>query len=217
MSPLIHVIRHAQALHNVHQDFSIHDPLLTELGHEQCRVAKTQLGNLRQIEMIFCSPLRRTIQTALALFPEYAEANKRIVLMPDLQEVGSTPSDTGSSREYLESKYGRVLDYSLLTSDWTDKSDDSNYSPQSAGKRAARTRLFIQAIAQKYADKEVNIVVVSHGNYLRLLTKDEKFFSNVERRTYAFNSTSGDRSETDLLETPNSISIRQGPPLRQLL
>ncbi|KAI1276415.1 phosphoglycerate mutase-like protein [Xylaria sp. FL0933] len=217
MSPFIHIIRHAQALHNVHQDFSIHDPLLTERGHEQCRVAKTQLGDLSQIEVIFSSPLRRTIQTALALFPEYTEANKRIVLMPDLQEVGSTPSDTGSSREYLESQYGCVLDYSLLTSDWTDKSDDSTYSPQSAEKRATRTRLFIQAIAQKYADKEVNIVVVSHGNYLRLLTQDEEFFSNVERRTYVFNPTSGDSSEADLLETPYSIAMRQGPPLGQLL
>ncbi|KAI0425005.1 phosphoglycerate mutase-like protein [Xylaria sp. FL1042] len=209
MPPFIHCIRHAQALHNVHQEYHLHDPVLTELGYEQCKAAAaTELGDLDQIELILASPMIRTIETALALFPAYTKAKKQILLLPDLQEVDTTPCATGSSREYLESKYGSILDYSFVTPDWTDKTDGSRYSPQFVEKRAARTRLLLQAIAQTYADKAVNIVVVSHGVYLEFLTENETFFKNVERRTYVLNSISGDSPGAELLETPCSIARR---------
>ncbi|KAI1309544.1 histidine phosphatase superfamily [Xylaria venustula] len=207
MPQLIHVIRHAQALHNVHQDFSHHDPELTELGYEQCKTAAKELESLDKIELILASPLQRTIQTALCLFPAYTESNKRIVLLPQLQEVGCTRSDTGNSREFLETKYGAVLDYSFVTPDWTDKTGESPYAPRSAEERARSTRLLIRDMAERCAHRDVNIVVISHGNYLRLLTKDDAFFKNVERRIYVFNPIS---DEGDLLETPHSISRRTG-------
>ncbi|KAI0972039.1 histidine phosphatase superfamily [Xylaria arbuscula] len=205
MPPRIHVIRHAQALHNVNQDFSHHDPELTELGYQQCKAAAKELESLDKIELILASPLQRTIQTALALFPAYTESNKRITLLPQLQEVGNTRSDTGNSREYLENKYGAVLEYSFITPDWTEKGGESPYAPRLAEKRARTTRLLIRDIAQRYAHRDVNIVVISHGNYLRLLTQDDAFFKNVEMRTYTFDPVS---SEGNLLETTCSITRR---------
>ncbi|KAK5628976.1 hypothetical protein RRF57_004691 [Xylaria bambusicola] len=211
MPPSIHVIRHAQALHNVDQDFTIPDPELTELGHEQCKKATAELGDLGdKTVVILASPLQRTIQTALALFPAYTASGKKVVLVPDLQEIGVTPSDTGNSREYLENKFGVILDYDLLTPDWMDKSGASRNAPECVEERARDTRVFIRSIAQKYGDENVNIVVVTHGQYLWSLTKNDIWFENVERRTYVFASDAKESLEANFTETPDSIARRSG-------
>ncbi|KAI0913912.1 histidine phosphatase superfamily [Ustulina deusta] len=211
MPPAIHAIHHAQAQHNINNDLNHPDPVLTELGYQQCKTAATELGGLGdKIDLILASPLQRTIQTALAVFPAYTKSKKQVVLLPDLQESSIAPSDTGSCREYLEMLYGPVLDYSFLTPDWTDKGPKSRHSPRFAEARARSTRLFIRAIAQEYRDRDFNIVVVSHGMYLRYLTKHEgNMFRHVERRTYVFGPITGSDSEANFLETPCSIARRE--------
>ncbi|KAI1423711.1 histidine phosphatase superfamily [Xylaria sp. FL1777] len=210
MPPFIHIIRHAQALHNVSGDLSQRDPKLTELGYEQCKTAAAEFGDLGdKPDLILASPLQRTIQTALALFPAYTQSKKRILLLPDLQESTMAPSDTGHSRKYLEEKYGPVLDYSLLTPDWTDKGPKSWYSPRFVSVRARFTRLFIRETALRYRDRDANIVVVSHGMYLEHLTKQDGMFRQVERRTYTFRPITKGDLEAELIETPLSIARRK--------
>ncbi|KAI0528237.1 histidine phosphatase superfamily [Xylaria bambusicola] len=212
MPAIIHVIRHAQALHNVHQDFSLPDPELTELGHEQCKTAAAELRDLGdKTAVILASPLQRAIQTALAVFPAYTASGKKIVLVPDLQEIGVSPADTGNSREYLEDKFGAILDYDLLTPDWMVKRWKSRNAPEFVEERARDTRAFIRSMARKYGDEDVDIVVVTHGQYLWSLTKNDVFFRNVERRTYAFDPDQENSLEADLIETPESIA-RRSPP-----
>ncbi|KAI1363777.1 histidine phosphatase superfamily [Xylaria arbuscula] len=200
MPPTIHLIRHAQAEHNVDQDFTIHDPDLTSLGHEQCELAFKEWGNP---VIVLASPLQRTIQTALGLFREYTSSGRKIILVPGLQEVGNTPSDTGSPREKLESRFGNDLDYGLLAPDWADKTDKSLISEESIKERARSTRAFIRSIAQEYKDEDVSIVVVTHGKFLWYLTKNHDYwFKNVERRKYVFDDLTGESTEADLTETP---------------
>lgn len=67
MPPTLLLIRHAQALHNVASDWSLHDPPLSELGKQQCEelhqtLKNSDIGN--QVELIVVSPMRRTLQTA---------------------------------------------------------------------------------------------------------------------------------------------------------
>lgn len=201
MPPIIHVIRHAQALHNVNQD-----PELTEEGIEQCKIAYAKYWHEEGDKpvAILASPLKRTIQTALNLFPWHTASGKKVILVPDPQEIGDTPSDTGSSREYLESKFGDTLDYDLLTLDWADKMDKALFSEESTKERARLTRVFIRSIAQRHRDEDVNIVVVTHGKYLWHLTKDSDWFENVERRIFVFDSLTEESPEVDLIETPES-------------
>ena len=67
MAPTLILIRHAQALHNVASDYSLPDPPLSGLGHEQCKKLADHLQVEQplaaKIEYIVTSPMRRTLQT----------------------------------------------------------------------------------------------------------------------------------------------------------
>jgi broad specificity phosphatase PhoE len=85
MPPTLLLIRHAQALHNVASDWSIHDPPLSELGEEQCKelqksLKSSDIGN--QVELIVVSSMRRTLQTA-AIGLEWLIKDKAIEVLPD--------------------------------------------------------------------------------------------------------------------------------------
>jgi broad specificity phosphatase PhoE len=67
MPPTLILIRHAQALHNVASDWSIHDPPLSELGEQQSSELHEALKDNKlanAAELIVVSPMRRTLQTA---------------------------------------------------------------------------------------------------------------------------------------------------------
>lgn len=69
---LLHLVRHAQGEHNATKDYTLPDPLLTKLGIEQSLALHRQTKETIQksADGIICSPLRRTMQTALVAFPE---------------------------------------------------------------------------------------------------------------------------------------------------
>jgi broad specificity phosphatase PhoE len=67
MPPTLLLIRHAQAEHNVTDDWTIRDAPLTELGKQQClelqeSLKNSEIGN--KVERIVVSAQRRTLQTA---------------------------------------------------------------------------------------------------------------------------------------------------------
>jgi broad specificity phosphatase PhoE len=76
-------------------NYTIRDAVLTPKGKEQCRALSAAFPH-NDIDIVFASPLRRTIQTAaLSLGPALARNNVQFVLHPSLQEVGDMGSDTG--------------------------------------------------------------------------------------------------------------------------
>jgi hypothetical protein len=112
MPPRIHLIRHAQGFHNltvsvfpssrsdlsdsVQHDYSLRDALLTPKGKQQCHTLKEAFPHHKTVDIVFASPLRRTIQTAALSFgPTLARKEVPFVLVPALQEVGDIGSDTG--------------------------------------------------------------------------------------------------------------------------
>ena len=85
MPPTLLLIRHAQALHNVASDWSIHDPPLSKLGEEQCKELQESLQNNQisdQVELIVVSSMRRTLQTA-TIGLEWLIKEKAIEVRPD--------------------------------------------------------------------------------------------------------------------------------------
>ncbi|GAP84528.1 putative phosphoglycerate mutase family protein [Rosellinia necatrix] len=213
MPPTIHVIRHAEAAHNVAKDATLRDPKLTETGLSQCEKLASEVAKLGPIEVVLCSPMKRTIQTALAGFPDYVRSKKRIVLLPDLQESGKEPCDIGSTREELEREFGRArLDYSFVAPGWTDKTPSSRYAPQCVLKRARATRLFLRTVAQRHRDTDAHIAVVTHGTYIGALTRTYgQLFGNTEMRSFRFDPlVGGDDIDALLVETPSSIARRDG-------
>ncbi|KAI8949111.1 histidine phosphatase superfamily [Xylaria longipes] len=210
MAPTIHVIRHAQAVHNATHNPELHDPELTELGYQQCQELAAELASLGDVELVFASPMQRSIQTGLAAFETYTQS-KRIVLVPDVQETDLMPTGTGSSVHELLSKYGdERLDFCFMSADWTDKSPQSRFAPHYAAVRARSTRLFLRAVAQRFRDTDANIVVITHLMFIDYLVgAGGTNFKNAERRSYRFEQLVGDNIEARLVETPCSIARRQ--------
>ncbi|KAL2127869.1 hypothetical protein VTI74DRAFT_10031 [Chaetomium olivicolor] len=96
MSPTIILVRHAQALHNVDKDYSLHDPELSELGRQQCAELKANLvpriPKDLDVGLIIVSPMKRTIETALLAFGELIERGIPIVAHAGWQETPSNPA-----------------------------------------------------------------------------------------------------------------------------
>ena len=69
MPPKLILVRHAEGEHNATKDYHLHDPLLTATGHEQCAKLNEHLMKneplAKEIEVVICSPMRRTIQTMI--------------------------------------------------------------------------------------------------------------------------------------------------------
>lgn len=85
MPPTLLLIRHAQALHNVASDWSIHDPPLSEIGEQQSRELRESLKNSKignEVELIVVSAMRRTLQTA-SIGLDWLINEKKINVLPD--------------------------------------------------------------------------------------------------------------------------------------
>lgn len=127
MPPVIHCVRHAQGFHNLcTENHVIRDPLLTDLGNEQCRKLSENFPFHDKIDLVTASPLRRTIYTALQSFGPVFEAHKdtKLLLLPDVQETSDVPCDTGSDpvdlRKEIEEN-GLPVDPSLVHEGWNNK------------------------------------------------------------------------------------------------
>jgi len=99
MTVILHFVRHAQAEHNVAQDYTIPDGLLTQYGREQAtNLNLLTIQNIQQTaELIVTSPLTRTLQTTIVGFPslraqlEAQAGSKGIIVLSRLQEVDHNP------------------------------------------------------------------------------------------------------------------------------
>ncbi|OJJ50207.1 hypothetical protein ASPZODRAFT_58164 [Penicilliopsis zonata CBS 506.65] len=197
MAPIIHLVRHAQGEHNLSTaNHVIHDPLLTDLGNEQCRQLCENFPYHLQVDLITASPLRRTLYTALHSFKPVLDANKdlKVIALPDVQETSDVPCDTGSDPEVLQREFheekGLPVDLSLVHAEWNNKS--GRYAPtnEAIKKRARAARRWLKARPEK------EIIVVTHGGFLHYFTEDWEDSShyqgtgwaNTEYRTYEFST-----------------------------
>jgi hypothetical protein len=75
MAAKIHVVRHAESVHNIDKDFSRLDPALTLAGRQQAQILGGTFPFQDTIGLIITSPLRRTIQTTLLAFTNVLDKN----------------------------------------------------------------------------------------------------------------------------------------------
>ncbi|KAI1122874.1 histidine phosphatase superfamily [Nemania abortiva] len=220
MAPTIHIVRHARALHqewsggrDPHESYNIyrdvHDPELSHVGISECQTLATEMAVLGEITMVIASPMKRTIQTAIAAFPSFTQS-KQIVLHPDLQETGYGMVNTGSSPEELIQRFGtKLIDYRYMTRDWTEKGPESRYNPVYVKERARAFRLLLRAAMQSYKDTNAHIVLVTHAMFAQYLAPAEwSLFKNVEWRSYRFDQLTGTDEEASIHELPCSVTRR---------
>ena len=109
MAPVIHLVRHAQGFHNLCQENEqIPDPDLTPFGEDQCRKLQEHFPDHAKITHLVASPLRRTLYTCLLSFEPVAKSGKKVIALPDAQEVSLQPCDTGSDPEKLKAEFKGV-------------------------------------------------------------------------------------------------------------
>ncbi|PNY28675.1 Phosphoglycerate mutase family protein, partial [Tolypocladium capitatum] len=64
MAPTIHLVRHAQGVHNLSvENEALRDPDLTPLGEQQCAALRASFPHHARITRLAASPLRRTLRT----------------------------------------------------------------------------------------------------------------------------------------------------------
>ncbi|KAI0114446.1 phosphoglycerate mutase-like protein [Nemania sp. FL0031] len=185
MPPTLILIRHAEAEHNSTKDYWLHDPDLTEKGREQCAQLRKGLMEDRlaqQAELIITSPMRRTIQTALATVDWLVEKGVKIQADAHWQENSAKPCDVGSEISKVAGEFPGI-DYSTVDPVWPDKTS-------AAGSEYHYTRTAIiargqTALRKLYERPEKVIIVVSHSGFLRLGVTG-CWFSNADYRVFDF-------------------------------
>lgn len=89
-------------VHNLSvENHSIHDPDLTPFGEEQCRRLAQDFPYHESVELLVCSPLRRTIYTTLLGFKPDVDRGVKVIAIPEVSETADVPCDTGSDLSVL--------------------------------------------------------------------------------------------------------------------
>jgi broad specificity phosphatase PhoE len=125
------------------------------------------------------------VQTTLAAFPHILDNSNyidgssvgiddgaKLIVDPDLQERSDLPCDTGSDRTTLETTFPGV-NFGILEQDWYVK--DGAYSADDGvvEARAARSRTRLAQLLDQLKDEQKkDIVVVTHGAFMKVLTGD---------------------------------------------
>ncbi|KAI0867385.1 histidine phosphatase superfamily [Hypoxylon argillaceum] len=220
MAPIIDVIRHAESTHNIPGNVDVRDPNLTPNGEAQAFQLGSSYAFMSRISHIVSSPMQRSLRTALIAFGEVLLTDKKVILLPEIQETGVRLSDTGHPPEVLERVFGPNIDTSLLDRDWCCKDHSSKYIPDIAlvEARAREARVFLRGLAQGAPD-DAHIVVVSHGGFLHFLTEDfsglsERYFTtygNTLMRSFQFVDLHGDDPDAKMVQTEESCQRSSWP------
>lgn len=145
----------------------MHDPLLTPLGERQSHQLRNSFPIHESIDLLVSSPLRRTMHTTLLGFKPVTERGLKVIAIPELQEVGDFPCDTGSDVQVLKKELeGKPVDLSLVPDNWNSKKGEWGSTDDLVKKRVSKVRQWLKARPEK------NIVVVTHGGLVHYLTED---------------------------------------------
>ncbi|KAI0970947.1 histidine phosphatase superfamily [Xylaria arbuscula] len=225
MAPVIDVIRHAESTHNTTRNSYERDPNLTTHGEWQAFRLGKSYAFMNKISHIVSSPMRRAIRTILIAFEDVLLQGKRAILLPELQETGTSPSDMGQPPADLEAVFRPQIDTSLLDRNWFLKKQGSKYIPDVAlvEARACEARVFLRDLA-RCGPPDAHIVVVSHGGFLHFLTEnysgltDEHFttYKNTTMRSFQFVDLYGTDPDAKMVETKESLQKSMLPPFTEL-
>ena len=175
-SKIIHLVRHAQGVHNIAGEKDPagylleenEDALLSSLGEEQCHSLEnsTELTSFSQnASLLIVSPMRRTLQTATLSFPHLINKIPWIGYENVREQTGVHPCDRRRPISEHKIHYPHV-DFSLVLDD-----EDQLYSRypdcrepiEEVINRAHDFLLFLHSRSER------EIVVVTHSAYLRHL------------------------------------------------
>ncbi|KAF5255197.1 hypothetical protein FANTH_123 [Fusarium anthophilum] len=185
-SPLIHIVRHGQSLHNIDRGYPHRDPPLTDEGHQTTK--QIQIPAIP--DLIIISPMARTIQTAMNAFPSIAGPapnGTQVQIWPDLREAHDAVCNKGISRANISAKFPH-LNFSKCPQEW----DHPPHSIEAATIRAEKVRRRLKELSKVYN----NIFLITHRGFIAFLAKGDRY-DVCETRSYRFGTD--EETEADSL------------------
>ncbi|XP_039049823.1 phosphoglycerate mutase-like protein isoform X2 [Hibiscus syriacus] len=184
----IHLVRHAQGMHNVESDksrdpltsFQFFDARLSPLGWQQVvdqRKIVRESGLLDKIEVVIVSPMSRTLETAVGIFggedqpdglhvASWEESN--VESRPPMvayelcrERMGKYECDKRGSISQYRSRFPAV-DFSLIEDE-----DEVLWDPNERETHESVNARAIKFLKWLWERKEKEIAVVSHGVFLQ--------------------------------------------------
>ena len=158
------------------------DPPLTHFGRAQCETLKHSFPAMERITHILCSPMTRTLQTALCAFEPVLRRGVAIEPWQLLREVGSGPASTV---EELRTKFDDApIEWENLEEDWHEYRHPSGLTYCSPGpwSEIRKTLYEYGQFALRNQPKEeegndIEILVVSHGGAIRRMVGGRESFA----------------------------------------
>lgn len=188
----IYFIRHAQAEHNAYnQSIKNHmhdfitctkkdfvDPGLTQVGIQQIKEIAEQIGKMN-FDIIFVSPLRRTIETAINL-----NCKSTMILSDLIREMLTTSNkNIGVALSELKKK-DLNMETKFITKEkwWFDIDNNNNnslqHNPEEREMFKLRICLFLLWIVSR---KEKKILIISHSKVYKSITKKKIVNCHIEQ------------------------------------
>lgn len=144
------VVRHGETKENVSEMLQGNmDTILDQKGKEQALNLNSTLEQ-KQIDMVFCSPKKRTLETAILAYP------KSKIIFDDRLKSRNHGEFEGKSRSEIN-----IEEY------WNIKNNKQYDQAESVGSLFGRVKDFIHDLKQNYEDK--NILIVTHSGIVRVL------------------------------------------------
>lgn len=182
----VHIVRHGEALHNVERDYPFRDPPLTEAGSK----ATKEIALPSHPDIVVISPMTRTCQTAMNLFPflqDVASSPIPTQIWPDLREANDAICNKGLARADMQANFPQ-FDFSECEENW----DYPSHDVADATERAERVRQRLRHLSTTFE----NIAVISHRGFIAYLVQGRRFHP-AESRSYRFASDAETRAGTN--------------------
>ncbi|KAM0133821.1 hypothetical protein ACHAO1_006087 [Botrytis cinerea] len=172
MNVIAHFVRHEKGAHKTQAFFTeqlslIRDPDLTAEGLSNCKVFSKNFSDSGYVTHVWCSPMTRTIRTALLSFESAIDRGVKVQALDLLQNWDSSPNGIGMDKEYLHKHFGEQVDFDKVEEGWNDKSS-GKWAPKSQEWKIAALKLALNNL--RSTTNIVEVVIVSHGSVLRELT-----------------------------------------------
>ncbi|TID27390.1 phosphoglycerate mutase-like protein [Venturia nashicola] len=165
------------------RDYSLHDPVLSDLGIEQCKQLHEHLIKnetlYHDVQLIVVSPMRRTLQTAdIALSDLIKKQKVDVKLDGGWQETSDMPCDTGSPLPTISAEFPQ-FDFSKVDPGYPTKQGPYAFT------RSAVLQRGQTVLRSLHRRPERVIIVVSHSGFLRTAVTSKQF-GNADYRIYDF-------------------------------
>ncbi|KRX10212.1 hypothetical protein PPERSA_10878 [Pseudocohnilembus persalinus] len=187
-------IRHGEGKHQFKKFKNLRDPILTEKGKQQVLEVRQKIEEI-DFDVVYLSPMSRTVESACYLFQDYLQKKKnlRFVMAPKLKEMLFNPNNNGREGKELKEIYGEKCflgqqnksifdDLPQRWSDIQNKQLNKNFVKEGYQKQF---NLLVKEIYRDFSDAKT-VGIVGHSQFFKLVTPDNHAFKNAEIRKYRY-------------------------------